>query len=784
MIRNYIKVALRNLVRHKSYSLINILGLAVGMASAILILLWVRNELSYDRSFARSKNLYRLTSNVGPFKAAVTPPGMGPGLQKVMPQIRSCTRLSQATTSLFEVGINKFTEKRVFYADPNFFELFCFPLNADPSSVLSAPNDIVLSKEIAIKYFGSTDVLGKTIRMNNRDMFVVKGVAENIPTSSLQFDCILPLSYAAGLDSALKRNSWISFMFYTYFELDNTISSSRAALLIPTIKDIYNQHNQLTKADFTLQPLTDIHLHSNLQIDLPGEGTILYVRSFLIVAFFILAVACINFMNLATAKSSRRAKEIGLRKVMGSRRSDLIFQFFGESLLISIISLVFAVAIVFVSLPGFNHLTGKTLSMRAGDGSLWSGMFGIAILTGLLAGSYPAIFLSGSNPVRALKGKLNMGGGSLLLRNSLVILQFCTAIILLNGTVIVYRQLNFLKNKDLGFDRSNLIYMQMMGDMRNRIGALRSELAENFQTRDFTIISNLPVDLTSGQTNVQWQGKDQNLKIVIPSLDIDENFLSVFKIDLIQGHGFSKEFKSDSSNYLINEKAMQVMGMKPSNVLGQKLSFKGVDGSIIGVVKDFNFKPLQYPIEPLVLRLNRTGGVVVVKTSPGYLGGALRQLERVNAELNPAYPFSFNFVDSDLDNLYRGEQQMGHIFQLFAILSVLITCMGLYGLSAFLAEQRKGEIAVRKVLGASSGGIVYLLSSKFTRLILLALIIGMPISWLLVNNWLKGFAYRIPIPWSTFLYMPLLMLVIAWLTVGTESIKAASFNPIKSLRNE
>jgi ABC-type antimicrobial peptide transport system permease subunit len=453
-------------------------------------------------------------------------------------------------------------------------------------------------------------------------------------------------------------------------------------------------------------------------------------------------------------------------------------------MMISIISLFIAIALVFISLPTFNNLTGKVLSIRAGDGYLWSGMLGIAILTGFLAGSYPAIFLSGFNPVTVLKGKLNMGGGSLLLRNSLVILQFCTAIILLTGTVVVYMQLNFIKNRNLGFEKSNLIYMRMTGDIWNKMGALRSVLAENSQTRNFTIISNLPVNLTTGEANVQWEGKDPNLKIVIPSLDIDENFLSIFKIDLLQGRGFSRDFNGDSTNYLINEKAMKVMGMKSRDVPGQKLSFNGVDGSIIGVIKDFNFKPLQYPIEPLVLRLSKNGGVVVVKADPGGVEGTLKQLEKVNAQLNPAYPFSFNFVDSDLDNLYRGERQMGRVFQLFALLSILISCVGLYGLSAFIAEQRKREIAVRKVLGASSGGIVYLLSGKFTQLILLALVIAMPISLILIHNWLKGFEYRITLPWTIFLYVPLLTLVVAWLTVGTESIKAASSNPIKSLRNE
>ena len=504
------------------------------------------------------------------------------------------------------------------------------------------------------------------------------------------------------------------------------------------------------KIDFHLQPLTSIHLHSNLQVDLTGHGNIQYVNIFFIVALFILAVACINFMNLATARSARRAKEVGLRKVVGAGRRQLIAQFLGESLIISFLSLLIAIGIVWLLLPAFNLLAEKKLAIHLLDGKLLVTLAGIALITGLLSGSYPALFLSGFRPVTVLKGKMKLGFGNLLFRNGLVVTQFVVSIILLVGTAVVYKQLNFIKNKNPGFEKANLLYMPMTGDIWNKQQALKTELQQNPHTSDFTIISDLPANLITGTVDVQWEGKDPKSQIVIPSIEVDENFIDVFQMKMLNGRSFSSAFKRDTSNYVVNEKALQVMGMNINNAVGKSLSFGSNKGTIIGVVKDFNFKTLQYAIEPLVLRLNKYGGIVVVRTKPGNTEATITALEKISHKLNPAYPFTYNFLDKDLDNLYRGEQQMGSIFNLFAILAIFISCLGLYGLSAFMAEQRTKEIGVRKVLGASVFNIVYLLSGNFTKLILIAVAIAIPVSWFAINSWLKGFAYHINISWIIF----------------------------------
>ena len=489
-------------------------------------------------------------------------------------------------------------------------------------------------------------------------------------------------------------------------------------------------------------------------------------------------------MNLATARSARRAKEVGLRKVVGAGRSQLIMQFLGESLIISFLSLVIAIGIVYLLLPAFNTLAEKKLAIHLLNGKLLISLIGIALVTGIVAGSYPALFLSGFKPVKVLKGKIRLAGGNLLFRNGLVVTQFVVAIILLVGTAVVYKQLNFIKNKNLGFEKSNLLYIPMTGDIWGKQQALKTSLQQNPLTSSFSVISDLPTALVSGTINVLWEGKDPNSQVVIPSIDVDENFIDVFKMKMLSGRGFSKEYKGDTSNYVINETAMRLMGMTGNNAAGKTLSFGGTKGTIIGVVKDFNFKSLQYTIEPLVLRLNRWGGLVTVRTQPGNTEATIKALEKINHELNPSYPFTYSFLDKDLDNLYRGDQQMGRIFNLFAILAIFISCLGLYGLSAFMAEQRTKEIGVRKVLGASVFNIVYLLSGSFTKLIIVAMAIAIPVSWFAINSWLKGFAYRIDISWIIFLVASGTALLIAWLTVGYESIKAAVANPVKSLRTE
>jgi len=786
MLKNYFKIAFRNIIRHKAFSLLNIAGLAIGMACSIFILLWVQNELSYDKFHANADQLYRLTCGVGDFKAAVSPAGMGSGLQSEMPEIKASVRLSKPTATMFEVGTNKFDEQRVFYTDSNFLQVFSFPLvKGNAITALQQPDDILITEDMARKYFGQEEAIGKIIRKDHDKNFIVSGILTNPPANShLQFDFILPISSIAATDSDLKNNVWGNFNFYTYLQLNKNISSANAEALIPHIQQIYKTHNPDFKVEFQLQPLTAIHLHSDLQIDVPGHGNIQYVNIFFVVALFILGVACINFMNLATARSGRRAKEVGLRKVVGAGRHQLIIQFLGESLIISFLSLLIAIGIVWLLMPAFNQLADKKLAIHLLDGKLLISLFAIALITGAVSGSYPALFLSGFKPVAVLKGKIRLGIGNLLFRNGLVVTQFVVSIILLVGTAVVYKQLNFIKNKNLGFEKSNLLYVPMTGDIWSKQQALKTELLQNPLTSDYSIISDLPANLTTGTVDVEWEGRDPKSQIVIPSMDVDENFIRVFAMKMLNGRSFSAAFKGDTSNFVINEKALQLMGMNVNNAIGKKLSFAERKGTIIGVVKDFNFKPLQYAIDPLVLRLNTYGGFVVVRAAPGNTEATIKALDKIYSNLNPAYPFAYRFLDNDLENLYRGEQKMGSIFNLFAILAIFISSLGLYGLSAFMAEQRTKEIGVRKVLGASVFNIVYLLSANFTRLILVAIIIAVPVSWLAIDSWLKNFAYRIDISWIVFFTASLAALLIAWFTVSYESVKAGIANPVKSLRTE
>ncbi|GAA4432623.1 ABC transporter permease [Ravibacter arvi] len=788
MLKNYFKIAWRNIIRSKAYSILNIAGLSIGMACSILILLWVQNELSYDRFHPRADQIFRLTCSAGDFRAAVSAAGMAPGLKSELPQIKNGVRISKWTPMLFEVGEKKLEEKRVLYADSNFLDLFSFPLlSGNKATVLKDPGAILITEEMAVKYFGTGNAIGKTIRIDNKENFIVEGILANTPPNShLQFDCLIPMQTLARTNVDLQKNLWGNFNFYTYLELDEKTSASVPARqqLIRQIFSIFKRHGQTIKIDFELQPLTDIHLHSHFQLDVPGHGNIQYVNIFFVVAIFILVVACINFMNLATARSERRAREVGLRKVVGANRYQLVLQFLGESLLFSFFSLMISIGIVFLLLPVFKMLTEKNLTIHSMDGNLLLSLLGIAVLTGLFSGSYPALFLSGFAPVKVLKGKLRVAGGNLLFRNALVVIQFVVAILLLVGTAVVYKQLNFMKNQNLGFDQSNLLYMPMNGDLWGKQHALKSVLGQNQLTENFTVISDRPSAVESGTVDVVWDGQISRNQVVFPSLDVDENFVSVFKTQVLAGRSFDKAFPGDSSSYMINEKAMEVMGMNLRNAVGKSMSLGGKKGTIIGVIKDFHFKSLQYAMEPLILRPNTWGGVVIVRTAPGNNEETIKALEAINQQLNPAFPFRFGFLDKDLDNLYRSEQQMGNIFYLFAGLAIFISCLGLYGLSAFMAEQRTKEIGVRKVLGLTVAGVVGLLSWDFLKPILMAIVIASPIAWYSMNNWLQGFAYQTPFEWWIIALTGMLATAIALVTVSFQSIKAALMSPVKSLRSE
>jgi ABC-type antimicrobial peptide transport system permease subunit len=788
MLKTYFKIAYRNLIRHKAYSIINISGLAIGMAASILILLWVQNELSYDRFHKNADQIYRITCNASGFKAAVNPAGMPAGLKAQMPEIKNTVRLSHLSTNLFEVGNRKFEEKRVFYVDDTFLQIFSYALaKGDPLTALKRVDGVLITQDMAKKYFGQEDAIGKVLRKDNGGNVVVTGVLANIPANSdLQFDFILPMASIAKTNNDLKNNVWDNFNFYSYVQLDKNFvpTSTSLSKFAQQMTRIYHKVQPDMKIEFQLQPLTSIHLSQPLQVDLPGHGNVQYVRIFFIVAILILVVACINFMNLATARSARRAKEIGLRKVAGAIRGQLIIQFLGESLLISFFALLLSLALVWVFLPVFNNLADKKLAIDFLNGKLWLSLLGIALVTGLVSGSYPALFLSGFNPVKVLKGNMKSMGGNLLFRNGLVVTQFIVSILLLIGTVTIYNQLKFIKNRNPGFEKDNLLYMPMTGDMWNKQQALKSELKQDPLTSNFTIISDLPTNLISGTLSVDWVGKDPRSQVVIPSMDVSEDFIQVFKMKILSGRSFSTSFKADSNNYVVNERMLSVMGLKTATAVGKSLTFQGTKGNIIGVVQDFNFKPIQQSIEPLVLRLNKYGGIVIIRTVPKSTEATIKALAKISEQLNPAYPFKYDFLDQDLASMYKGEQQMGSIFNLFALLAIFISCLGLYGLSAFMAEQRTKEIGVRKVLGASVFNVVYLLSTGITRLILVAIAIAIPLSWYAVDSWLASFAYHISVGWVVFVVASLAALLIAWLTVSYESIKVAIVNPIKSLRTE
>lgn len=790
MIKNYLKIAFRNIIRHKAFTAINISGLAIGMACSIFILLWVQNELGYDRFHKNATEIYRITADAGDFKAAVNCAGMPAELKAKIPVVKNYVRLSHPSKNVFEVGTQKFEEKKVFYADSTFLQIFSFPLvKGNRQTAMQRSDAVLITEDIAKKYFGHEDAVGKILKKNNGSNVIVTGILANIPSDShLQFDFILPISSISQTDNDLKTNTWKNFNYYTYIQLDKSFNATPAAVvgLNNRINKIYKErvNEAELKVDFHLQPLTSIHLHSNYQVDLPGHGNVQYVNIFFVVALFILAVACINFMNLATARSARRAREVGLRKVVGAGRKQLIGQFLGESLLISLMALLISVGLVSLLLPAFNELAGKNLSIQFLNGKTIILLLSIALVTGLISGSYPALFLSGFQPVKVLKGNMKSMGGNLILRNGLVVVQFVVSIILLAGTAVVYRQLTFIKDMNLGFDKSNLLYMPMAGEMWNKQQALKAALKQNPFTANYTVTNDLPTNLTSGAVDVQWEGKDPKSQIVFPTLFVDEGFINVFQMTMLSGRSFSADFKADTNNYILNEKAVQVMGMNVSNAVGKPLRLWGANGTIIGVVKDFNFKPVQQSIEPLIIGLNRWGGIAVVRTQPGKTEATIKALGKISADLNPAYPFSYGFLDQDLANLYKGEQRMGRLFNVFAILAIFISCMGLYGLSAFMAEQRTKEIGVRKVLGASVFNVVSLLSTGFTKLILIAVVIAVPVAWFAINSWLKSFAYRINADWVIFLTASIAALTIAWITVSYESIKAAVANPVKSLRTE
>ena len=790
MFSNYLKVAIRNLLRQKGFSFINIFGLALGITCTALIGMWVNDELSYDKFHNDYERMYRVTATLPELKvhAAVTSAPLALAMKNEIPEIEEAVRISDYNRDLVQVGDVRFEERGILYADSNFFKVFTFPfIKGDKERALLNPEGIVITEEMAMKYFGSTDVLEKTIRKNSKDDFTVTGVIANIPANShLQFDFVQPMRFLARTNNDLKRNVWDNFNWFTYIKLNDKAQQSPTAVadLEKKMQAIYKKNEAVLKVGFVLQPLSKIHLYSNFLADIPGHGNAQNVYIFMVVAVFILVVACLNFMNLATARAARRAKEVGLRKVVGAIRSHLMGQFLAESLVVALLSLMLALLIIFLVLPYFNTLGGKDLALDFTNVKLVTGLLGITVITGLLAGSYPALYLSGFVPATVLKGNFKGGGSGSLFRNTMVVIQFAVSISLIVGTTIVYRQLKYIQQLNLGYDKENLMYVQMSGDLWSKYETLRTRLGNNRLTTQYSFISNLPTTSSGATISVEWTGKDPNTQPLFYNIAIDENFEEVFKATILEGHGYGVDAKADSVNIIVNEMALKTMDMSLATAVGTRIKVWGTERTIIGVVKDFNYKPVQETIGPMFLNRNTWGGYAVVRTLPCETEGTIKALEQICKEMNPSYPFTYSFLDQDIDNLYKAEQRLGSLFNVFAVLAIVISCLGLYGLSAYLAERRTRELGIRKVLGASGFQLVYLLSATFTRPILIATAIAVPIAWYGMSQWLSGFAYHVTIEWTIFLVAFLSALIIAWLTVSFESIKAATTNPVNSLRSE
>ncbi len=778
MFKNYLKVALRNIKRHKGYSLINISGLAIGMACCILILLWVQHEVSYNRFHEKADDIYRLYTDfhfdqgVVPFSNV--PHLVGPEIQSTVPEVKLTVRILDDALTV-KRGRDIFHESKILYVDPSFFDIFTFPLiQGDPETVFSEPYSVVISESMARKYFGHQDPLGEALTMDREYQLKVTGIIKDVPNnSSIIFDFLIPYSFleAIGYDIS-NRHAWEC---QTYLLLNKNVPAEQ---VVKKISGLPREYTEREEGYFRLQPLKHIRLYT-----LGGElGSIKYVYIFSLVALFILSIACINFMNLATARSVKRAREVGLRKVVGARRAQIIRQFFGESLFMTTFALSLAIVLVEALLPLFNRISGKSLALDfSGNFMMYLTIFCIALFTGMLSGSYPAVFLSSFLPAKVLKGSFQSSSGKPTFRKVLVVFQFSLSIILIISTAIISSQLRYIRNSDLGFDRENLIYIGMNDRIVQNYEAIRKEMLLDPHILNMTRTFQIP-SYNRYSANANWEGKDPSQKILLNISIIDPDYLDTMKLEIVEGRNFSWDLPTDKSHCLLNEEAIKQMGL--DSPVGKWLEH-GERGEIIGVVKNYHFMPFTYEIQPLMLLYNpQLFRYAMIRINGLNIPQTIGTIEKLWNKFAPEYPFEFHFLNEDFDAIYQNERRMGEVFRYFTFLAVFISCLGLFGLASFMAEQRTKEIGIRKVLGASISGITFLLSKEFTKWVLVANAIAWPVAFFTMNKWLQGYAYRTHISLLIFVLAGVVALGIAILTVSYQAIKAALANPVDSLRYE
>jgi len=780
MLKNYLKIAFRNIMRSKLFATINILGLAVGMACFILITLWIQDELSFDKFHANKDDLYLLTIiHPDDVRDSNVPYALAPRLAGEFPEIIHYTRIyelgNQRTCSFKyqpDEGLPvKFYENNVNLVDRSFFSMFSFRfIHGSLEKALQNPNSIVINDKIAAKYFGHTNPLGKILSLNNSTDLVVSGVI-NIPSNSH-----IQLDFIALLPSRLENN-W-NWSDPSYVLLDRNASLSDLKQKIAGALKKYSPYQQAERFKTDLLPLTKVHLNF-------GRRTYVYIFS--VIAVFILLIACINYMNLATASSSNRAREVGLRKVMGANRIELIQQFIGESIFMSALGLVFSLILVKIGLPLINELTSKQLTFSLlHSHSMYFFLFGLIFAVGLISGAYPAFFLSSSRPVDTLKASLGLRSKRSSFRLVTVVGQFAISVLLIACTAVVFKQLGYIQKRPLGIKTDLVIKARINQSLLGRFGSYKSKLLQNPNILNVTAGQEVPYEEDLKTSGVEWEGKDPELSPNVRYSISHFDYIETFEMEIVDGRSFRKESLADISNYVINEEAARYMGME--NPVGQRLSFWGNVGTIIGVVKDYHHVPLHREIMPHVFSINprnfRALKYVFIKITPGNIPDTLRYIKETSESYAPDYPYEYSFLDQGIGNLYQAEQKLGKIFGYFAFVAIFVSCLGIFGLASFTAEKKTKEIGIRKVLGATVSSIVILLSKEFSRWILLANIIAWPIGWYAMHKWLENFAYRTSLnPWL-FILAGVLSFVVAALPIGYQSVKAALSDPVDSLRYE
>jgi predicted permease len=784
MLKHALVLAFRNFRRHKSSFFINLIGLSTGLACALLIFLWVNDELKIDKFHEKDERLYQVLEHqqyAGEIMTTWSTPGLlAETLAEEVPEIEHAATVMWPGRYTLSVGDKNF-KGLGRYAGPDFFHLFSFPLlHGQPETVLADLNGIVLSKSMAENLFGSAEkAMGQAVELDHDELFTVSGIAEDImPQSSIQFD------FLASYEKYKKDNEWILSWGNnsppTYVTL---VEGADKEAVDEKIADFVKERNEESNVTLFLKQYSEQYLYGRYENGQPAGGRIEYVRLFSIIAIFILIIACINFMNLSTARASLRAKEVGVKKAVGAGQRSLIRQFLSESTLIALLSLVLAVAMVGLFLPRFNLITDKEIALQFTP-ALAVIFLGIALLTGLLAGSYPALYLSSFKPVTVLKGEIRTSLGELWARRGLVVFQFTLSVILIVAVLVVYQQLQFVQNKSLGYNKDNLIYFAMDGRVADQTETFLSEAR---RLPGIVNISTIAHDLIGRQNNtsgLEWEGKNPEDLILFEHVRVDYDMLETIGVELKEGRFFSRRFGADTTKIIFNEKAIEIMGLE--DPIGKRIRlWDEMDLEIIGVVKDFHFQSLHEGMNPLFFRLRPDQTWVVMARLDGDREKeALDNLQRFYESYNPGFSFEYRFIDEQYALQYAAEQRVATLSRYFAGFAVLISCLGLFGLAAFTADRKRKEIGIRKVLGASVANIMTLLTRDFTRLVLISIVIGLPVAWFMTGRWLDNFAYHIDLNLWFFLLAGLLVLLISWMTVSSQAYRSATVNPSDCIRDE